>query len=206
MPGRQFYSIGNEPWLDFADTVMAPRGVTIDLLPDFESLVVWLRAESLLSPAGADAALIRWAGTGEATRVLSRALQLRADLRALAAAAADGGRIDPRLPAQLNDLLRSRRGYVELAAEATGGFRRDFHSESRTALALLAPIAESAVDFAVQAERPVIQRCQNPTCLGFFHDRSKNKRRKWCRMDLCGDRAKSAAYYRRSRSVAAGAA
>jgi len=63
--------------------------------------------------------------------------------------------------------------------------------------ALVAPIAESAAWLLEHGDRTLIRRCENPLCIRFFYDTTKNRRRRWCSMDACGSRAKAAAYYER---------
>jgi len=65
------------------------------------------------------------------------------------------------------------------------------------AKALRAPIAESAAWLLEHGDRALIRRCENPRCIRFFYDTTKNRRRRWCSMDACGSRAKAAAYYER---------
>jgi predicted RNA-binding Zn ribbon-like protein len=71
-------------------------------------------------------------------------------------------------------------------------------------LHLLVPVAESAAWMLERGERSLLRRCENPECVLFFYDSTKNKRRRWCSMDSCGSRAKAAAYYRRHREGAHG--
>ncbi|MEL6323421.1 MAG: CGNR zinc finger domain-containing protein, partial [Pseudomonadota bacterium] len=44
---------------------------------------------------------------------------------------------------------------------------------------------------------------EGPTCTLYFHDVSKNHKRRWCSMDICGNRAKAAAH-RKARKAAKG--
>jgi len=41
-----------------------------------------------------------------------------------------------------------------------------------------------------------LRECER--CSWLFLDRSKNGRRRWCRMDACGNRAKAARHYRKN--------
>lgn len=49
----------------------------------------------------------------------------------------------------------------------------------------------------LNARKNPIRSCANPTCPLFFEDTSKNKRRRWCSMSSCGNRAKVASFYKR---------
>ena len=71
------------------------------------------------------------------------------------------------------------------------------HVLAATAATVLAPVAESAAWLLERGNRSQVRRCENPACILFFYDTTKNKRRRWCAMEACGSRAKAAAYYRR---------
>jgi len=48
----------------------------------------------------------------------------------------------------------------------------------------------------VPADRPV-RECGNPACTLWFLDTTKAQRRRWCTVEICGNRAKAAAHRRR---------
>jgi predicted RNA-binding Zn ribbon-like protein len=50
-----------------------------------------------------------------------------------------------------------------------------------------------------------IKRCAaHPQCILHFHDTSKNNTRRWCSMAACGNRAKAARHYARSKNSGSG--
>lgn len=63
------------------------------------------------------------------------------------------------------------------------------------------PAWDAAVDYlALLDGRPGrIRRCARDTCMLWFHDTSRNGTRRWCAMEVCGNRAKASRYYARSR-------
>ena len=67
---------------------------------------------------------------------------------------------------------------------------------------ILWPIARAAGDLLVSADAALVGMCSSPTCQWFFLDTSKNHRRRWCDMKLCGNRAKARRFYtKRQRAV-----
>jgi predicted RNA-binding Zn ribbon-like protein len=50
--------------------------------------------------------------------------------------------------------------------------------------------------------RPPIRECEGSLCGWFFLDESRNKRRRWCSMESCGNRAKARRFYRKKRERA----
>ena len=56
--------------------------------------------------------------------------------------------------------------------------------------ALLGPIALSALATLGQADLTRVKRCEGEKCGWLFFDTTKNKSRRWCEMEICGNRAK----------------
>ena len=67
-------------------------------------------------------------------------------------------------------------------------------------------VAASAVSILGDPrERGRIKTCPGIDCGWMFIDETKNRRRKWCLMETCGNRAKAARHYRRVSGKAEGA-
>jgi predicted RNA-binding Zn ribbon-like protein len=49
--------------------------------------------------------------------------------------------------------------------------------------------------------RSPIRECEGNGCGWFFLDKSRNRRKRWCSMDACGNRAKAQRFYRKKRSA-----
>jgi predicted RNA-binding Zn ribbon-like protein len=193
-----FYFIGNLPCLDFVNTEIIARGARVDLLTGFADLVLWLQAASLLTAAEARTTERRWGNTAEGKTAFKEAVSLRSALRRMAE------RLVARKPAdrasieQINSVLASRPTFRQLELKGNKVVSR-FETLSEAALHLLVPIAESAAWLLEHGDLSLLRCCENPACILFFYDTTKNKRRRWCSMEACGSRAKAAAYYRRSR-------
>jgi predicted RNA-binding Zn ribbon-like protein len=63
---------------------------------------------------------------------------------------------------------------------------------------LYAPLANAAAQLFAEVDRTRVRKCSN--CILHFMDSSKKGNRQWCSMQLCGNRAKVAAYTERQRS------
>jgi predicted RNA-binding Zn ribbon-like protein len=58
----------------------------------------------------------------------------------------------------------------------------------------LEPIAEAAADLICNQDFRLIRSCGGSACTLVFLDRTKAHTRRWCRMAVCGNRAKAAAH------------
>jgi predicted RNA-binding Zn ribbon-like protein len=63
----------------------------------------------------------------------------------------------------------------------------------------LSAVAEAAARLFSGPDRKLVGRCGNPECGLFFLDRTRNHRRRWCSMGICGNRRKVAAWRARQR-------
>jgi predicted RNA-binding Zn ribbon-like protein len=137
----------------------------------------------------------------EAERALRAGIELRETIYAICSAIIQKRAVPPKALAQLN-------GFVQDAAlhswmvEINGRFEWRFDNTSPFD-AVLWPIARSAVDLLASDLLPFVRACASKTCQWFFVDTSKNHRRRWCKMQLCGNRTKVKNFYRRQgKSVA----
>jgi predicted RNA-binding Zn ribbon-like protein len=62
------------------------------------------------------------------------------------------------------------------------------------ARAALARLAAGAIELISGPDLARVRNCSSPTCSLLFIDRSRPGRRRWCSMERCGNRAKTARY------------
>jgi predicted RNA-binding Zn ribbon-like protein len=196
--------IANARWLDFVNTRYVVRGQPREVLTTFEALVQWLVEAGLLRADDAAAFVARWRGTPEARSVLGEAHALRDTLRDMAEALARGSDVPAAAVDACNRVLRAGPTYTQLAPTADGphGLARTVRAMGVDPLWVLMPVADSAAEVlcgVVESDR--VRRCDNPKCVLYFHDTTKNRHRRFCSASGCGNRAKAAARYRRLRDA-----
>jgi predicted RNA-binding Zn ribbon-like protein len=62
---------------------------------------------------------------------------------------------------------------------------------------ILNPIIRSAAEILVSDERSKVKACADSACGWLFIDVSRNRSRRWCDMQDCGNRAKASRFYRK---------
>lgn len=189
--------LAGDPALDFANTWHWREGRQVDFITGFEALVGWSVPAGLLSEKEAKA-LGAAERAPEAAKIHREALGLRTAWRGYLEAEVGRGSSEPSagqerqvLEERLADALRESRLWMNSAAP------RD------TAGALALPKARIALAIASLLTIPagrVIRQCEGDPCGGFFLDNSRSKPRRWCAMDVCGNRAKVRGF--RSRMMA----
>ena len=74
-----------------------------------------------------------------------------------------------------------------------------FHEEDLPE-GVLAPLAEAAADLLANADFDLVRHCEGVDCVLWFYDRTKAHRRRWCSMQVCGNRNKVAGFRARRRN------
>ena len=91
-----------------------------------------------------------------------------------------------------------------LAPRLSGDGRTLTWVADRPVPAALATIARDAADLLAGPLASRVRECAAPDCALLFVDTSRPGRRRWCSMDACGNRTKTAAYRRRQSSTGSG--
>ena len=193
-----FVFVGERLWLDFINTDDVRRGTRVDVLRDFEQLIRWLEATSVLD--GERAGGIRRRAHQQpagATASLADARRIRASLRALAERGAQTADVRMNALGEINRVLGRSAGTRRVEQRADGSFVRSFVPVGDAFAGLMIPVVASAADALVTGELTRVRRCADSRCLHVFFDSTKNGRRRWCDMATCGNRAKAARHRRR---------
>jgi predicted RNA-binding Zn ribbon-like protein len=192
-----FLFVGNHLALDFLNTRPVQDGKAVELLPDFVALLGWFQTVGLLSPRDVEGLKRHWGQSAEARRTVEAMRGLRERLRKEILTWEDGGTPQHSTIDELNQLMaaypmstRLKTNGKELSAE--------LHFEPQSPEDLFAPVAHAAAMLLANADRDRVRKCDQ--CVLHFVDTSKKGTRRWCSMQLCGNRHKVAAYAGRRRS------
>ena len=188
--------IGGALCLDFANTVSGcHKDRSRSRLTRYDELLSWSCAAASLEAADADALLrLAEADPRRAANLLARSLTLREALYRIFSALAAGGAVPAADLEVLNRELHAAMKHLTVAPQAAS-FAWCWSGVAQDLASPLWPIVRSAADLLTGAERPLLRECGR--CCWLFVDRSKNKRRRWCSMEVCGNRAKSERHYSR---------
>jgi predicted RNA-binding Zn ribbon-like protein len=181
---------GGHPAIDFANTVSSRHDTPIERLTSYAALVDFADQSRLVTPE-ASASLRAWARRepDAASRVLATAVELREALYHLFAAVA------AHQPPADADLAILNRWWHAL--ELDGSFAWTWAAGAESPDALLGPVITAAVDLLTSSRRLRVSICEAEDCVWLFYDTSKNRSRRWCDMNQCGNRVKARRFYQR---------
>ena len=191
-----FLFVGNRLALDFLNTYPIQDGEPLELLSDFSALLRWFLAAGLLNSRDA-ANLQRRSGESATARLTLEAVrEFREKLRKQVLAWEGGAAVGRIIVAELNRIMAAHPMLSKLQAAGKSP-SVELWFEPRQPEDLFAPLAHSAAKLFAEADRNRVRKCGQ--CILHFYDTSKKGSRRWCSMQLCGNRLKVAAYATRRR-------
>ena len=191
-----FLFVGNHLALDFLNTRPVQNGEPMELLSDFSTLLRWFQGAGLLSSREMANLQRRSGESAVARRTLEAVREFREKLRKQVLAWESGTDIVRATVEELNRLMTAHPMLSKL--QAAGNIRSmELWFEPRQPEDLFAPLAHSAAKLFAETDRNRVRKCGK--CVLHFLDTSKKGTRRWCSMQLCGNRLKVAAYARRQR-------
>jgi predicted RNA-binding Zn ribbon-like protein len=191
-----FLFLGNHLALDFLNTRPVQNSEPVELLPDFDSLLRWFQAADLLSPSKATNLRQQWGESARAQQVVEAMRELRERLRKEILARERGGPVHRAAINELNHLMTKHPMLTRLKASGNAS-STELWFDPHWPEDLFSPLAHSAAMLFARADRNRLRKCAR--CVLHFYDTSKKGTRRWCSMQLCGNRLKVAAYAARQR-------
>lgn len=194
-PKPAFLFVGNHPCLDFVNTQVIIKGNLVDLLGTCDDLIAWLVRTEHLSKTEGDT-VRSGLSPKEKEQALERARTFRATLRDLAEHIVRRKGVPRAAVTEINRLLSQRPGYPQIVQRGTE-FEETVVLKAVDTGNLLTTLARAASDLLCRGNLALVKKCANEACILYFYDTTKSHTRNWCSMQLCGNRIKVAAHYRR---------
>jgi len=191
-----FLFVANRPALDLLNTKpMLAQGPT-ELLPDFDALRRWLIASGIVSSTKAKNLLRSWRNSPEAASFLKDLLAFRERLRDAVFRMEGGLAPSDEFIQEVNTALLKYPPIMALR-KRKGRIVREPLFEPKRPADLWVPILDGVANLLSEPENDRIRQCE--ACVLHFFDISKKGSRRWCSMNICGNKLKVAAYQRRRR-------
>ena len=195
-----FFFVGNHLALDFLNTKLVLADGPKELLPDVDALVRWLVASGLLTRQKGNALAKKWRETPQAAVSLRELLKFRERLRASVLRQEAGFSASDAFIAELNSLLKQHPSVIALQRKGEKlGLETAFELEKPNDV--WAPIAIAVAELFSDVSPVRLRKCEYEACIAHFLDTSKKGSRRWCSMNICGNKIKVAAYQKRRRAA-----
>jgi predicted RNA-binding Zn ribbon-like protein len=191
-----FLFVGNRPILDFLNTRPVLMQGPAELLKDFDALARWFIASGIVNSAKTQRLLRSWRDLPEAAAFLRELLAFRERLRDAVLRIEGGFAPSEEFVKEVNTRLLDHPPQTSLR-KRDGRIVRQTLFDPRKPVDLWAPIIDGAADLLAEADPGRLRQCES--CVVHFYDTSKKGSRRWCSMNICGNKIKVAAYQRRKR-------
>lgn len=191
-----FLFVGKRPILDFLNTRPVLAQGPTELLTDFDALRRWFIASGIVHSVKTDRLLRRWHSSTKGAVFLTELLAFRERLREAVLRIEGGSHPSDEFLEEVNARLLE---YPLLSSlrKRNGRIVREILFDPRKPADLWAPIIDNAADLLAETETHRLRQCES--CVVHFFDTSKKGSRRWCSMNICGNKIKVAAFQRRKR-------
>lgn len=190
--------VGSDLAFDFANTASGRGGPQhLDHFSEPADVVVWARHAKVMTDKDHDTALAVLSGDQAlGRRLLKEAQESREIIHRIGAAISH--KKQP-APADLSALAAAHSRTLATARLAPfgDGFVWSWEAGNGVVEAILGPITLSALTLLTQQDLSRIKQCAGEHCGWLFFDTTKNKNRRWCEMEVCGNRAKQKQFVER---------
>jgi predicted RNA-binding Zn ribbon-like protein len=193
--------LGGRTSLEFANTVdWHASDEPIEYLTSYEALVAWGQHVGILDGRQAERLLAEARRRpAEADAVHGRAVALREAIYRIFAAISAGLAAEDDDLALLNAELARAMAHEQIVPSGEG-YTWDWVEEEDALDCVLWPVVRDAADLLTSEDLARVGQCADDRCGWLFFDTSRNRSRRWCSMEDCGNRAKARRHYRRSRT------
>lgn len=192
-----FLFIANRPILDFLNTKPVLAQGPTELLPDTLALERWLIAAGIVRSAKTKSLLKSWRHAPEAASFLEDLIAFRERLRDAVLRMETSLAAPDEFIQEVNAGLL-RHPLITALRKRNGQVLREVIFDPKRPEDLWAPLLDAAADLLSEPAANRIRKCEG--CVIHFFDTSKKGSRRWCSMNICGNKFKVAAYQRRKRT------
>lgn len=190
-PRPPAFFVGEAAALDLLNSIAAPKNIEFDWLLDGKDLLDWFVQAGLCTEA--EIVHLRAKEQAEALdQSVAEIREFREHFRDFVHRSSATNQVDPADPmiGALNDLMAAGSQRLMLTKSGKLETQHNFSTPEQ----LLPRLAAACATLISESDFRYVRNCEGETCTLYFLDVSKNHKRRWCSMEVCGNRAKAAAH------------
>ncbi|KPH00220.1 hypothetical protein AEQ67_08985 [Pseudomonas sp. RIT-PI-q] len=191
--------------LDFLNSIATPIDEPVDWIDDGAGWLEWLKQAGWVDDAVLER-LQAQAMPGEMEMVAAQARSLREWFRGFVLKY-KGKPLQASVLTELealNRLLERDEKYTQITLQDGDAptLASQLQRRWRSPDSLLLPLGEVLAQFVSNEDFSNVKCCEGPSCTLMFVDHTRGRKRRWCSMAVCGNRAKAAAHRERQKNLA----
>jgi predicted RNA-binding Zn ribbon-like protein len=193
----EFQLVAGHLALDFANTLdyRYDPDRRVDLLPTYERFLAFCRQSGVITTSQLRT-LLATANKSDARRTLGQVIDFREALYVLILSAVSRRRPNDSHLRSVNSFLADARVPDRINWQK-GSFVRNYDGLVGACAGPLWLVLDASAALLTSPELRHVRECSEKTCRWLFLDRSRNHSRRWCDMQLCGNRSKARRFYAR---------
>ncbi len=193
-----FLFVGNQLALDFLNTKPILESKPQELLPHAAALERWLIASGIVTSQKNRRLIRAWRDSRQGEAFVQKLIAFRERLRAAVLRLEAGALPGNAFLAEMDMLLKKHPQRTRLSKQGSK-VALDVFFEPQKPEDVWAPIVAATAELLCEVESSRIHKCESDSCMVHFYDTSKKGSRRWCSMNICGNKFKVAAYQKRQR-------
>lgn len=201
MSSSKYLFVGNNICIDFINTKIIEKRSIKELIVDYNDLMQWFQDAEIIDKKEKIKLIAKWNTDTQISKFFIRSIAFREDLRSMINKLIDTQTVEDQRIVMINKILSKQceQNQLEMVNDKLELITKALIEEP---VHLLTSIARSAAFLLSHSDYSPIKRCENPGCILYHYDTSKNHKRRWCSMNICGNRMKAAAHYKRKKKLA----
>jgi len=197
-----FFFVGNQSALDLANTLIAAKGAPLELLPHLPAFCRWAVRAGLAQTNEIELMTRTW-NRKQAEFFLVELKDYRARIKDVIAQIGHEKSVPRSFLETTNRLLVSAGAFLRVEARGTKAFVRTWPRDWSKPESVLGVVAETGLKLVCDCDLSRVRQCESPDCVLSFYDTTKNHKRRWCSMEVCGNRHKATVHRRKAQAISA---
>ena len=186
----RLFTLGGAAWINLSNTINMRDNRIVDALEQLEHAEGWLKENGFM--------LDRHSGELDSASLRDDLVSLRENCMNAIHDLKQEGRLTDRTFTELENKLCELAMGVRI--ERQHGSIQIMHKGQTLSDQIRYEILSSMVDTLQNYSSDRIRQCEHEACILHFVDTSKSGKRRWCSMELCGNRQKASEFYARKRA------
>lgn len=194
--------VGGEISIDFINTVHRyDKEEEADELKDYKILLDWLLlSETINTDQYKKFKSAAKNNPEKAEHALKKAQEIRRALFKVLLSHAHKDKVDQKNLDILGEFWKEAHAHATFISKNEGGSWK-FEIDKTDLMSVIYPIIDNAVILLQSKDVGKIRLCESSNCTWLFLDRSKNHSRRWCQMEICGNREKAKRHYNKQKQA-----
>lgn len=177
--------------IELANTIRIVHGQETDLIKDSQSFISWLQSKNLIEDT--DKVI-----SSEFDKLFTKMIESRTVIRNILKQISEVSYVEQQVLDDINSILKNIHIHIQIN-NLNGKLVKSFNTDSNFSSKILLSLYNSLIDLLVDYDLERIKQCASNSCTLFFIDTSKNKKKKWCSMQTCGNREKAARHFNKKK-------